>query len=141
MRNDPDFAAVAAKHGVDVKTVETVWMETFRFISGKMRGFEFMLSTRDEVMAKKTDFVLPGLGKLRLNRKRLFSEMPLFRERTLSKYRRGELDFREDQVAALLRVMEIDSNNNTDRHERNQGNQESEGYQANVHEDSRDVQP
>lgn len=101
-----DFAEIGRRHGVTAGQADEVWQSMFLFITEKASSFDFMELDGEELDNTVTDFTLPGLGHLRLNRKRMKHIIKCYKEtnalwRAKQKTQQHERDKSEEDQAGV----------------------------------------
>lgn len=99
LTTNPDFEAIASKYGVTAEYAEQVWYDTFEFICDEASAFNIADITEEELDSMKTNFVLPGFGYLRLNRRRVRN----FRPSRIKSFNRNLFLGRNVKTTAQLR--------------------------------------
>lgn len=111
-RSTIDFKKIASRHGVTAYQAQEIWMSVFRYIREKIASYDFVAMSDEDLEKLNADFIIPGFGMLRLNRKRI---------RTLRSYCKP--------------VAEKSDNKKTQQHE----GYNSEEDQAGVHDGAADL--
>lgn len=111
-RSTIDFKKIASRHGVTAYQAQEIWMSVFRYIREKIASYDFVAMSDEDFEKLNADFIIPGFGMLRLNRKR-------------TRVRRN----------AYRRAAEKSDNKKTQQHE----GYNSEEDQAGVHDGAADL--
>lgn len=70
-RSTIDFNKIGKRHDVPAYIAQEIWMSVFRFIREKMATYDFVTMSDEDLEKLNADFIIPGFGMLRLNRKRV----------------------------------------------------------------------